>query len=101
MKTRNLCMLLLLSLFSNLSAITKDSVNVVLEELDAVIADKSQYHSKKEEKIADLKLRLKHASNDSVKFDIYGDLFNEYLHYQADSSFSYNDERIRLLSTMI
>ena len=37
MKTRNLCMLLLLSLFSNLSAITKDSVNVVLEELDAAI----------------------------------------------------------------
>ena len=100
MKTRNLCILLLLFLSSNLSAITEDSVNVVLKELDAVIVDKMQYHSQKEDKIANLKLRLKNASNDSVRFAIYGDLFNEYLHYQADSSFSYNDERIRLLSKM-
>ena len=100
MITRNLCILLLFFLSSNLSAITKDSVNAVLEELDVVIADKMQYQSKKENKIEDLKLRLKNTSNDLVRFELYGDLFNEYLHYQADSSFSYNDERIRLLSTI-
>ena len=100
MKTRNLCILLLFFFSSNMSAITKDSVNAVLEELDVVIADKMLYQSLKENKIGDLKLRLKNTSNDSVKFNICGDLFSEYLHYQADSSFSYNEERIHLLSRM-
>ena len=100
MKTRNLCILLLFFFSSNMLAITKDSVNAVLEELDVVIADKMLYQSLKENKIGDLKLRLKNTSNDSVKFNICGDLFSEYLHYQADSSFSYNEERIHLLSRM-
>ena len=92
--------LLLFFFSSNMLAITKDSVNAVLEELDVVIADKMLYQSLKENKIGDLKLRLKNTSNDSVKFNICGDLFSEYLHYQADSSFSYNEERIHLLSRM-
>ena len=75
MITRNLCILLLFFLSSNLSAITKDSVNAVLEELDVVIADKMQYQSKKENKIEDLKLRLKNTSNDLVRFELNGDVF--------------------------
>lgn len=100
MRTRNLCILLLYFLSFQLSANTKDSVYAVLEELDAVISSKMHYQSQKENKIADLKLRLKTDLDDSTKFEIYGELFNEYLHYQADSSFYYNDKRILLLSVM-
>ena len=83
-----------------LMAKERDSVKLVLEELDAVIADKELYHTAKENEISELKSRLKKTTDNRVKFDLYGELFNEYLHYQADSSLFYINERIKLLSLM-
>ena len=98
MKPRNLFILFVLLLASfRVQAITRDSLILVLEELDAVIANKDVYHAAKEEKLKALKLRLDNTADNSVKFDLYGELFHEYLHYQADSSLYYIEERIHLL----
>ena len=77
-----------------------ESVENVLKELDEVIANKHLYHAQKELELADLKHQLKNAKDNREQFDIYGKLFHEYLHYQADSSLYYIDERIQLLPLM-
>ena len=81
-------------------ATTNESVEKVLEELDAVIADKQLYHSEKEKGLAALKLRLKNVTNRNEQFGLYRQLANEYLHYQADSSLYYIDVSIQLLSSL-
>ena len=81
-------------------ALANDSVKLVLEELDAIIDNKLVYHTEKEKHIEVLKQKLKNDVSDEEKLDVYGQLFNDYLHYQADSSLYYIDERIRLLSSM-
>ena len=81
-------------------ALANDSVRLVLEELDAIIDNKLVYHTEKEKHIEVLKQKLKNDVSDEEKLDVYGQLFNDYLHYQADSSLYYIDERIRLLSSM-
>ncbi len=81
-------------------AIANDSVKLVLEELDAIIDNKLVYHTEKEKHIEVLKQKLKNDVGNEEKLDVYGQLFNDYLHYQADSSLYYIDERIRLLSSM-
>ncbi|MBQ8239487.1 MAG: hypothetical protein IJZ38_01405 [Bacteroides sp.] len=100
MKTRNLYLLLAWLFPVALVAGTDDSVKIVLKELDTVIAEKERYHAAKENKIAELKLRLKNTTDNAAKLDVYGELFSEYLHYQADSSLFYNDAQMRLLTTM-
>ena len=77
-----------------------ESVENILEELDEVIANKPLYHAQKEAGLDELKLQLKNAKDYREKFDVYGKLFHEYLHYQADSSLYYIDERIQLLPFM-
>ena len=81
-------------------ALANDSVKLVLEELNAIIDNKLVYHTEKEKHIEVLKQKLKNDVSDEEKSDVYGQLFNDYLHYQADSSLYYIDERIRLLSSM-
>ena len=81
-------------------ALANDSVRLVLEELDAIIDNKLVYHTEKEKHIEVSKQKLKNDVSDEEKLDVYGQLFNDYLHYQTDSSLYYIDERIRLLSSM-
>ena len=81
-------------------AMPNDSVRLVLEELDAIIDQKAAYHEQKEKELEAWKLKLRDSATKHERFDIYGKLFNEYLHYQADSSLFYIDERIQLLSSM-
>ena len=81
-------------------AITGDSIKLVLEELDAIIASKNVFYAQKEKDMEALKRKLKTATDKNEMLDIYGQLFNDYLHYQADSSLFYIDEKIRLLSSM-
>ena len=61
----------------------------VLERLDAVIAQKESYRSRKEAKIGELKQKLRQASSASEKYRFCNSLFYEYLHYQADSATRY------------
>ena len=78
----------------------KDSIERVLDSLDVIIDNKSVFHAQKEQDMTALKMRLNNASDEYEKLDIYGQLFNGYLHYQADSSLHYIDGKIGLLSTM-
>ncbi len=73
------------------------STENILKELDTVIENKQQNTLSKESEIATLKKRLHEADSNREKFNICGDLFNAYLHFQADSSLYYINERIRLL----
>ena len=61
----------------------------VLQELDAVIAQKSVYQEQKEQELERIKRRLNLTVNDSVKYILCNDLFSQYLHYQADSALIY------------
>ena len=100
-KTKILYLLLVLFSGSLQSfAITGDSIKMVLKELDAIIDDKNAFHAQKEKELEVLKQRLKTTADKNELLDIYGQLFNDYLHYQADSSLYYIDEKIRLLSSM-
>ena len=81
-------------------AITGDSIRLVLEELDAIIDNKNTFHAQKEKDMEALKLRLKATVDKDEMLELYGELFNDYLHYQADSSLFYIDEKIRLISSM-
>ncbi|MDO4181733.1 MAG: DUF6377 domain-containing protein [Bacteroidales bacterium] len=69
----------------------------VLKKLDQLIGNKESYHIRKEEKIKDLKLRLRAQQDDREKYKLYGSLFNEYLHYQADSALYYVNQKQHLL----
>ena len=74
------------------------SVDSILRKLDTVIENKQQNTLAKEAEIAELKNKLHSATTNREKFQICGDLFNAYLHFQADSSLYYINERIRLLN---
>ena len=95
MKTTILSLLLLVLPATLLAGTPSDLP--ILEELDRIVRNKEEYWAKKEAEIAGLKQRLERASTAQEKYDLCGELFNAYLHYQADSSLYYVDERIRLL----
>ena len=73
------------------------SVDSILRKLDTVIENKQQNTLAKEAEIAELKNKLHSATTNREKFQICGDLFNAYLHFQADSSLYYINKRIHLL----
>lgn len=69
----------------------------VLRKLDKLIDNKEAYHIRKEEKIKALKLRLHSLQDNKKKYELYGSLFNEYLHYQADSALHYVNKKQSLI----
>ena len=74
-----------------------DSVRAVLAELDEAIARKHQFHAAKEFRIADLRRRLTLSRDTLEQHDLCEALFDEYLHYQADSAAHYLGRRLQLL----
>ena len=63
-----------------------------LKELDEIIARKDEYRAERERAITQLKQRLANERDGAVKYAICDELFNQYLHYQADSALHYVDE---------
>ena len=63
-----------------------------LKELDEIIARKDEYRAERERAITQLKQRLANERDGAVKYTICDELFNQYLHYQADSALHYVDE---------
>lgn len=61
----------------------------ILIQLDKVIAQKDKYRSEREAAIEQLKQRLHYASSNEEQYKLCGELFNLYLHYQADSASLY------------
>lgn len=74
-----------------------DSVRAALLELDDAIARKPEYHARKEARIADLRRRLHYAADTLEQYALCEELFDEYLHYQADSAVHYLNRRLQLL----
>ena len=74
-----------------------DSVRAALLELDEAIARKPEYRARKEARIADLRRRLHYAADTLEQYALCEELFDEYLHYQADSAVHYLNRRLQLL----
>ena len=93
MKTRIFFYLLLYLVFSN--TIHANSIEVenesLLSMLDKLITDKNIYRQNREKTIADYKMRLHQSTDNREKYNLSSSLFNEYLHYQADSALYYVD----------
>lgn len=80
---------LFLLLFCCINVFGQQSNQHLLKELDEVIANRSQYVHRKEDKINYLK-KLSSAETSHVrKIDIQSQLIEEYNNYQADSAFHY------------
>lgn len=75
------------------------SIDSLLNELDEVVLSKQQYAAVKEAEIAELKQQLAHATNDEIKYDLCNELFERYLHYQADSALVYVDKKMKLIAS--
>ena len=74
-----------------------DSVRAILDELDAAIARKHEYHAVKDARIADLRRRLALAADSLQQYALCKELSDEYQHYQADSAVYYLNRRAALL----
>lgn len=93
---------LLLSLFIYpISTFAGNTDNkTVLKELDKVIEQKAIYHIQKEKELKELKTRLSRSRNHRERFQVCSNLFNSYLHYQADSALHYLNLKTELLPLM-
>ena len=69
----------------------------ILDELDDAIRQKEEYRARKEARIHALKQRLAHAAKKPERYECCKSLFEEYLHYQADSAIYYLNLRATLL----
>ena len=74
-----------------------DSVRAILDELDAAIARKHEFHARKDARIADLRRRLALAADSLQQYALCKELSDEYQHYQADSAVYYLNHRAALL----
>ena len=74
-----------------------DSVRAILDELDAAIARKHEFHARKDARIADLRRRLALAADSLQQYALCKELSDEYQHYQADSAVYYLNRRAALL----
>lgn len=69
----------------------------ILDTLDAAIARKGEYRIRKEARIQDLHRRLDRVVTPLNRYELYKELFEEYLHYQADSAVHYLNQSAALL----
>jgi DNA-binding CsgD family transcriptional regulator len=67
----------------------KPSIDSLLKELDAVIANRALYRENKETLIANIRTLAANAHSDDLLYNIYENLYHEYNQYHVDSAFSY------------
>ena len=89
MKIRFYLLLLVLGGVLQTAVCAQTSNERILVQLDKVISQKEKYRSEREAAIEQLKQRLHYASSNEEKYKLCGELFNLYLHYQADSASLY------------
>ncbi|WP_029906356.1 DUF6377 domain-containing protein [Prevotella sp. 10(H)] len=77
-------------------AVSSDSINVLLKELDEYIDKKDYYIQLRENRIETLKQKLPTAADESAKLNIYSSLFDEYKSYVYDSAYVYAEKCLRL-----
>lgn len=76
--------------------VSVSDVQNILATLDDLIAGKDACHAVREKRIEGLKKQLRMASTPQERYGLCGLLFDEYLHYQADSALSYVERRDEL-----
>ena len=91
------CLILLLFICPMTLMAGKGPNESVLKELDRVIEEKHSFHVEKEKEIDEIKARLHRSKDHGEKYELCGSLFYLYLHYQADSSLYYINEKMHLL----
>jgi DNA-binding CsgD family transcriptional regulator len=74
----------------------KPSVELSLKELDAVIANKALYCENKEALLTNIKTLAASAHSDDLLYNIYENLYDEYIQYNVDSAFSYALHKMEL-----
>lgn len=72
------------------------SIDSLMNQLDKVIADRERYITSREKDISDVRNRLHSTTNDSIKFDLAGKLFDLYNPFNTDSAYYYTLERERI-----
>lgn len=92
------CLLLLLFLYSLPSyAVDLSKLSETLLRLDSLVSVKPSIHARQEAKLDSLKRLVAQTDDVWQRYMLYGSLFYEYLHYQADSSFYYVGKKEELV----
>jgi len=79
-----------------LPAAAMTETDLLLNRLDSVIDNRDVYFEKKQERLAELHGRLRQPLTDSERFDLLGELFDEYHSYNADSAYAVAGQRVEL-----
>jgi hypothetical protein len=82
-----------LFLFWGLATATT-AVDSLLKELDHTLEDRWRYQKQKEQEIEDLKTLVGKVGNEAELFLVYGQLFDAYLPFDADSAYQYAQFRL-------
>ncbi|MBN2486718.1 MAG: hypothetical protein JXB34_12160 [Bacteroidales bacterium] len=76
--------------------IARDDFEPLLNKLDKTIQTCHIYSAAKEKELQGIKDQLNICISDSLRYDIYNSLFNEYISYQSDSALRYAEEGLRV-----
>ena len=76
------------------------TADTLLVKLDRAIAQRAEYAQIKEEKIDNLKHLFQNTDDREAKFNLLGQIFEQYLPYNTDSALSYTQKRIVLAQEM-
>lgn len=98
MKKSWVCLIYSLLILIPVSVSSQDASDVqeILSALDELIVQKSTCHAGREKRIEGLKKQLAGTADTKKQYDLCGMLFDEYLHYQADSALNYVKRRWHL-----
>jgi len=86
----SICALFPILLFGN------TDMDSLLKVLDKTVENHQIYSNQKEAKLNKLKDLLKYTSTDLQKFEICGQLFDEYRSYKSDSALTYAREKLQI-----
>ena len=97
---RSIALFLLLLFVFGSASLHADNVSRLHEallRLDSLVEAKPSIHARHEAKLDSLKRLVAQTDDSWQQYMLYGSLFYEYLHYQADSSFYYVGKKEELL----
>lgn len=80
-------LIFILACVSGVLAAGKTETDLLLNQLDSVIANRDNYFNDKEARLDRLHARLDEPLTDMERFDVLGELFGEYHSYNADSAY--------------
>lgn len=94
---RTFCLLVWLGIVPALLSAENIPLESILKKLDHVVENKHRYEADKEAEIMLLKDRLNRSVDSKEQCELYKNIFESYLHYQADSALYYIDRKQMLL----